>query len=104
MKKHGTKLTAAEPQIVFSTPASTRQITVPRLALSTRLLLREFLLSAGMSVDRFSETSLTSKGFVQGNTVYCQRPLAITIDRLSRSTKAGPGRNDRFRAKPGSRR
>ena len=48
MKKHGTKSTAVEPQSVFSTPASTGQITLPRLALNTRQLLREFMLSAGM--------------------------------------------------------
>ena len=48
MKKHGTKLTVAEPQIASSTPASTGQITLPRLARNTRMLLREFMLSAGM--------------------------------------------------------
>ena len=48
MRKHGTKSTVAEPPIVSLTPASTGQITLPRLALSTKLLLREFMLSAGM--------------------------------------------------------
>ena len=48
MKKHGTKSTAVEPQIVSLTPASTGQITLARLALNTRQLLREFMLSAGM--------------------------------------------------------
>jgi transposase-like protein len=48
MKKHGTKLTAVEPPIVSWTPASTGQITLPGLALNTRHLLREFMLSAGM--------------------------------------------------------
>src|SRR5712691_6226012 len=48
MKKHRTKLTAAAPQVVSLTPASTGQITLPRLALNTRQLLREFMLLAGM--------------------------------------------------------
>ena len=48
MKKHGTKSTAVESPIVSLTPASTGQITLPRLALNTRQLLREFMLSAGM--------------------------------------------------------
>jgi transposase-like protein len=48
MGKHGTKSTVADPQIVSLTPASAGQITLPRLALNTRLLLREFMLSAGM--------------------------------------------------------
>jgi transposase-like protein len=47
MKKHGTKLTVVEPQIVSLTAASTGQITLPRLALNTRQRLREFMLSAG---------------------------------------------------------
>ncbi len=48
MGKHGTKSTVAGPQIVALTPASTGQITLPGLALNTQLLLREFMLSAGM--------------------------------------------------------
>src|SRR5213594_1686206 len=48
MKKHATKSTVAEPQIVTLTPASTGQVTLPRLVLNTRQLLREFMLSAGM--------------------------------------------------------
>ena len=46
MRMHGTKLSVAEPQIVSLIPASTGQITLPRLALNSRLLLREFMLSA----------------------------------------------------------
>jgi hypothetical protein len=47
MKKHGTKSTAMEPQFDSLTAASTGQITLPRLALNTRQLPREFMLSAG---------------------------------------------------------
>jgi transposase-like protein len=48
MKKHGTKRPAADPSISALTPASPRQIPLPRLVLDARIALREFLLAAGM--------------------------------------------------------
>jgi hypothetical protein len=48
MKKHGTKRPTTDPSISAMTPASARQIPLPRVVLDARVALREFLLAAGM--------------------------------------------------------
>ena len=48
MTKHRTKRPIPDPSISALTPASTRQMFLPRAVLDTRIALREFLLAAGM--------------------------------------------------------
>src|SRR5437867_8136974 len=48
MTKHRTKRPIPDPSISALTPASTRQMFLPRAILDTRVALREFLLAAGM--------------------------------------------------------
>ena len=48
MKKHVTKRPVVDPSISALTPASARQIALPRGVLDARIALREFLLAAGM--------------------------------------------------------
>src|SRR5574341_1111510 len=48
MTKHRTKRPISDPSISALTPASMRQMLLPRAVLDTRIALREFLLAAGM--------------------------------------------------------
>jgi transposase-like protein len=48
MEKHRTKAPVADPIFPSLTPASTRQLLLPRAVLDTRLALRDFLLAAGL--------------------------------------------------------
>src|SRR5574341_319628 len=48
MTKHRTKRPISDPSISVLTPASMRQMLLPRAVLDTRIALREFLLAAGM--------------------------------------------------------
>ena len=48
MEKHRTKRPATDPLISTLTPASMRQISLPRTVLDPRVALREFLLATGM--------------------------------------------------------